>query len=177
MHTTLVSSIMATNLKIKEISSCARRSRTIPYQYIGGGAKSQRTNPYYIAQHINGHGDLENVSRVFWIPKVHRPHATNGANRHGIHKVCHEIWEVGTLVETILPVKPPNFLTNMIQQIAHTGHTLPPCELRAIFTAQHECTTTQWRCVLHPKTKTKHQLPIKKVRETHQNGGEMGDNS
>ena len=37
---------MAAHLKIKEISSRAGRSITIPYQYIGGGARSQRTNPY-----------------------------------------------------------------------------------------------------------------------------------
>ena len=62
MHTALLGSIMAAHLKIKEISSRAGRSITIRYQYIGGGARSQRTNPYNIPQHINGHGDLENVS-------------------------------------------------------------------------------------------------------------------
>ena len=55
---------MAAHLKIKEISLRAGLSITIPYQYIGGGARSPRTNPYNIPQHINGHGDLENVSRV-----------------------------------------------------------------------------------------------------------------
>ena len=56
----------------------------------GGGCRSQRTNPHNIAQHINGQGDLENASRVFWIPKVHKPHPTNGGDRHGIRKVCPE---------------------------------------------------------------------------------------
>ena len=121
-------------------SSCAGNSITVPYQYIDGGASSQRTNPYKIPQHINGHGDLENVSRVLWVPKVHKAHPTNGADRHGIRKVCHKIWEVGTMVETIQPVRPPNFLNNMIQ-ISYTGHTLPPCDLRATFPARHECTT------------------------------------
>ena len=71
--------------------------------------------------------------------KVHLPHPTNGANRHGIRKV----WKVGTMVETIQTVRPPNFLSNMIKKIPYTGHTLPPCDLRAIFTARHECTTPQ----------------------------------
>ena len=105
--------LLPNNLKIKEISLRAGRSITIPYQYIGGGARSQRTNLYNLPQHINGHGDLENVSRVLWVPKVHKPHPTNGADRHGKHKMCHKIWEVGTLVETIQPVQPPNFLNNM----------------------------------------------------------------
>ena len=31
-----------------------------------------------------------------------RSHPTNGADRHGIRKVCHKIWEVRTMVETIV---------------------------------------------------------------------------
>ena len=34
------------------------------------------------------------------------------------------------MVETIQLVKPPNFLNNMIPNIAHTGHTLLSCDLR-----------------------------------------------
>ena len=105
---------MAAHLNIKEISSCVGKSITIPYQYIGRGVRRQKTNPYNIAQHINGHNDHENVSGVLWVPKVNRPHPTHEADRHGIRKVCHEMWEVGTIVETIQLVKPPNFLKNMI---------------------------------------------------------------
>ena len=39
---------MATHLKIKEISVRAGRSITIPYQYIDGGAKSQKTNQNWL---------------------------------------------------------------------------------------------------------------------------------
>ena len=70
------------------------------------------------------------------------------------------------MVETMQPVGPPIFLNSMIQKITYMGHTLPPCNLRAIFTAQHECATTRWRSVPYPKKETKHRFPIKKVRVT-----------
>ena len=70
------------------------------------------------------------------------------------------------MVETTQRVRPPNVQNNMIQEISYTGHTLPPCDLRAIFTARHESTTFRWRSVFHPKKETEHQLPIKKVQVT-----------
>ena len=139
--------LLPNNLKIKEISSRAGRSITIPYQYIGGGDRSQRTNPYNIPQHINGHADLENVSHVLWVPKVHKPHPTNGANRQGIRKVCHKIWEVGTMVETIQLVRPPNFLNNIIQKIPYTGHTQGATPKRGSPSPQPEGPPT-WRSEL-----------------------------
>ena len=70
MQTAFVGPIMAPDLKIKKLSSYSGRSITIPYQHISGGAGGQGTNPYYIAQHINGNSHLINMTCVLWIPKV-----------------------------------------------------------------------------------------------------------
>ena len=40
--------------------------------------------------------------------------------------MCHKEWKIGTMVERIQPVGPPNLLNNMVKVFANTGNTLPP---------------------------------------------------
>ena len=54
MNPAFISTIMAPNFKIKEITSGMRRSIPIPNQNICLCPGGQGANPYNVAQHING---------------------------------------------------------------------------------------------------------------------------
>ena len=54
MNPAFISTIMAPNFEIKEITSGTRRSIPIPNQNIGGCPGGQGANRYNVAQNING---------------------------------------------------------------------------------------------------------------------------
>ena len=61
MNPAFLSTIMASNFKIKEITSATRRTIPIPNENISECPKDQGANPYHVAQHTNGNCDLENM--------------------------------------------------------------------------------------------------------------------
>ena len=84
MTPAFISTIMAPNFKIEEITSGTRRTIPIPNENITGCPGGQGANPNNVAQHINGNGDLENMRCILRIPKVNTPHPTIGSDGHGV---------------------------------------------------------------------------------------------
>ena len=70
MNPAFISTIMAPNFKIKEITSGTRRSIPIPNQNICRCPGGQGANPYHVAQHINGNSHLVNMHA--WIQRLPR---------------------------------------------------------------------------------------------------------
>ena len=58
-----------------------------------------------------------------------------------VREMWHKERKMGTMVESIQPVSPANFLYNMVKIFANTGNALPPSRLRTPFGARHESTS------------------------------------
>ena len=154
MNPAFISTVMAPNFEIKEITSGTRRSIPIPNQNIRGCPGSQGANPYNVAQHINGNSHLVNMRRILRIPRVGTPYPANGTDGHGVCVMCHIEWKMGTMVERIQPVGPLNLLNNVVKVFANTGNTLPLGNLRT-FRVRHESTALCWWGVFHRENKIK----------------------
>ena len=115
MNPAFISTIMAPSFKIEEITLGMRRTIPIPNENTSGCPRGQRGNPNNVAQHINGNGDLENMQCILRIPKVNTRHPTDGSDGHGVREMGHEKREMGTMIERIRTVGPPNFLDNMVK--------------------------------------------------------------
>ena len=68
MNPAFISTIMAPNFEIKEITLGARRSIPILNQNISSCPGGQGANPYNVAQHINGNSHLVNMRRILRTP-------------------------------------------------------------------------------------------------------------
>ena len=91
-----ISTVMAPNVKIKEITTGKRRSIPIPNHNIRRCPGGQRANPFNVAQHINGKSYLVNMRRILRIPQISTPYATNGTDGHGIREMCHKEGRIGS---------------------------------------------------------------------------------
>ena len=67
---------------------------------------------------------------------------------YGVRKVCHEIWEVGTMVETIQFVRPPDFLNNMIKKNRIFCHSVVGCLTPAVSGAHMWVAWLHYPCLL-----------------------------
>ena len=105
MNPAFISTNMAPNFEIKEITSGTRRSIPIPNQHISRCPGGQGADPYNIARHINGNTHLVNVRRILTIPQVGTPYPV-GTDGHGVCEMRHKEWKMGTTVERIQPVGP-----------------------------------------------------------------------
>ena len=63
----LIGAVMATHLKIKELSMCSRRTTLIPNHNLGGGSGHKVTYTYYIPQIVHRHGYHINLACVLGI--------------------------------------------------------------------------------------------------------------
>ena len=117
MNPALISTVMAPNFEIKEITSGPRRSMPIPNQNICSCPGGQGASPYNVAQHINGNRHLG--SRIPRIPQVGTPYPANGTDGHGVCEMRHKKLKMGTMVEKIQPVGPSNLLNNIVQVFAN----------------------------------------------------------
>ena len=140
MNPAFISTIMAPNFEIKEITSCTRRSIPIPNQNICSCPTGQGANQYIVAQHIKGNSHHLNMRRILRIPEVSTPCSANGTAGHAVCEMCHKEWKMGTMVEMIQPVGPSNLLNKMVKVFANTGNTLLPGNLGTPFGARHEIT-------------------------------------